>query len=511
MTPSENNKRIAKNTLMLYFRMLLIMGVSLFTVRVVLDTLGTIDYGIYNVVGGIVLMFSFLSGTMAAASQRFFAFELGRDNMEQLKKIFAITMTIYAIIAIIIFALAETLGLWFLKHKMSIPPERMEATLWVYQFSILSFMMTLFTIPYNAAIIAHENMKIYAWVSIAEALLKLIVIYLLVVFSVDKLKLYAVLMFGVTVFITFIYRYYCSKKFEECRFSFYWEGSLFNEIIGFSGWNLFGSMAAVFKNQGINILLNIFFDPAINAARAIAYQVNSAIYQFVTNFSTAVNPQITKYYAGRQKNQMVRLVFQSSKFSYFLLFIFSIPILLETQFVLGLWLKELPEYVVLFTRLVIINALVDSLVGPLVTSALATGRIKKYQIIVGGTMLLNLPISYFFLKLNFPPQTTMYIAIIIAIVNLGLRLILLKKMIQFPTRSYIFDVIFKIIISSILAYIIPLILMYKMEGGLVRFIFVTIISIISTVVVIYCVGLSGGERKIVLDFAKNKVNKGSSL
>ena len=493
---------------MLYFRMLLIMGVSLFTVRVVLDTLGSVDYGLYNVVGGIVAMFSFLSGTMASASQRFFAFELGRNNILQLKKTFAMTMTIYIIIAVIILVLAETVGLWFLNHKMTIPPERMNAARWVYQFSIFSFMMTMFTIPYDAAIIAHEKMNVYAWVSIVQAILKLAIVYMLVLFSFDKLKLYAMLTFGVTTLITFVYRNYSKRKFEECHYTFYWDASLFKEIIDFSGWNLFGTMASVFKNQGINILLNVFFNPTINAARAIAYQVSTAIYQFVTNFSTAVNPQITKYYANGKKNEMLKLVFQSSKFSYFLLFIISMPLLLETEFLLSVWLKELPEYVVLFTRLVIINTLIDSLSGPLIASALATGRIKKYQIIVGGTMLFNLPVSYIFLKLGYPPQVTMYIAIIIAFINLFLRLVMLERMIQFPVKKYVSDVILKVSFSTLLAYFIPIMIVHIFKDNIIRFFVVSILSVIIAITSIYFVGLSKSDKEVIHQIIKNRVKRG---
>lgn len=507
MSLSDNNKRIAQNTLMLYFRMLLIMGVSLFTVRVVLDTLGEVDYGLFNVVGGIVTMFSFLSGTMASASQRFFSFEIGLNNIQQLKKTFAMTMTIYAIIAVVIFVLAETVGLWFLNNKMTIPSDRMVSARWVYQFSIFSFMMTMFTIPYNAAIIAHERMKVYAWGSISEALLKLIIVYLLVIFSYDKLKLYAVLMFVVTALVTFAYRTYCQRNFEESRFSFYWETRLFKEIISFSSWNLFGSMAVVFKNQGINILLNVFFNPTINAARAIAYQVNTAINQFVTNFSTAVNPQITKYYAAGEKKRMMKLVFQSSKFSYFLLFLLSMPLLLETKFILSIWLKELPEYVTLFTRLVIINALIDSLTGPLITSALATGRIKIYQIVVGGTMLLNLPVSYVLLKLGFPPQSTMYVAIIISIINLFLRLIMLRKMMEFPMWPFIFDVVMKIGLVTLIAYIIPLALIIELRESLLRFMIVLVSGFIMSGLTIYFVGLSSGDRRFVRETVQKKIAK----
>jgi len=503
----DNNKRIVKNTLFLYFRMILILAVSLYTVRVILETLGVVDYGIFNVVGGIVTMFAFLSGTMASASQRFFAFELGRKDNDRLKKIFSITIVIYLVLGIIIFILAETIGLWFLYTQMTIPESRIDAALWVYQFSIFSFMMTMLTVPYNASIIAHERMNVYAYISIVEVILKLLVVFLLVFLSFDKLKLYAILTFSVTTLITLIYRIYCLKKFEECRFSFYWDTDLFKEIVSYSSWNLFGSLAAVFKNQGINILLNIFFDPIVNAARGIAFQVNNSINQFVINFSTAVNPQITKYYAVGQKEKMIRLVFQSSKLSYFLLFIISMPVLSETEFILSLWLKEVPTHTVLFTRLIIINTLIDSISMPLVTSALASGKIKKYQVIVGGVMMLNIPVSYIFLYFGYPPQVTMYVSIIIAIINLISRLLMLKNMILFPIKGFIFKVISRILFSSIVAYILPFCLIFYMQDGLERFIIVFIIGIITTTISIYLLGLSNNEKELIKSILYSKLKK----
>lgn len=495
-----NNKLIAKNTLLLYIRMFLIMGVSLYTVRVVLKVLGEVDYGIYNVVGGIVIMLSFLSNTMASASQRFFAFELGQGNYEQLKKTFKMTMTIYVMIAIVILVLAETIGLWFLNTQMTIPPNRIDAANWIYQFSIFSFMMTMFTIPYNAAIIAHERMNVYAWVSIIEVLLKLAIVYLLVKFTFDKLKLYAVLMFSVTTLVTFIYREYCKRKFDECRFSFYWEKGLFKEIMSYSGWNLFGALASVSNNQGINIILNVFFNPLVNAAQAVAHQVNSAINLFVQNFMTATRPQIIKYYAIGENEQMLKLVFLSSKFSFILLFIITLPILLETNFILELWLKVVPEYVVLFVRLVIIIALIDSLSYSLMTAAQATDNIKKYQLIVGGVKLLSLPVSYVFLKLGYLPQSVFYVGIIFSIACLFLRLIILKEMIQFPIGNYFVNVIVRVFLISFISYIIPLLGVYRINDNFYRFIFVVISGVISVVLLTYLVGLSRMEKNKVKSF-----------
>lgn len=507
MSSKENNKRIAKNTLLLYFRMMLTMVVSLFTVRVVLNTLGVTDFGIYNVVGGIVVMFSFLSNTMSAASQRFFAYDLGQNNTTLLKRTFSLTMTTYVVISLIVLILAETIGLWFLNTQMVIPVDRIDAANWIYQFSILSFIATILVIPYNAVIIARENMSVYAYVSIIEVILKLAIVYLLLLFSYDKLKIYSVLMFITTLLISFIYFVISKRKYDECRFSFYWDKKLFITLISYSGWNMFGAVAGVLSNQGINILLNVFFGPIVNAARGIAYQISSAVNQFVMNFHTAVKPQITKYHAADQHLEMMSLVFKSSKYSYYLLFVLSMPVLLETNFLLTLWLKNVPEYVVLFTRLVIVNALIDSLSYSLQTAAQATGKIKLYQTVVGGMMLLNLPISYVLLKVGFQPQVTIYVSIGISIVCTHLRLFMLNRLIGLSIIDYVKKSLFPIVSVSFIAYILPLFFIFQLDETLLRFLSIGVISLLTSVAAIYFLGLSDGERFYILSFVKTKLTK----
>lgn len=479
---------------MLYFRMFITMLVSLYTVRIVLETLGVVDYGIYNVVGSIVTMFSFLSSTMAAASQRFIAFDLGRNDILHLKKTFSITMIIYGIIAIMIIVLAETVGLWFLHNKMDIPADRMGAAIWVYQFSIFTFLTTMLTVPYNAAIIAHENMKVYAWVSIIEVILKLIIVYLLVLFSYDKLKLYSILVFFVTVATTYIYRAYCKKMYSECRFSFYWDKHLFKEIIGYSGWNLFGAFAGVLNNQGVNIVLNLFFGPLVNAARGIAIQVSGVLTQFVSNFVVASRPQITKQYASGNNDQMLRLVYKSSKFSFLLLFIISLPIISETDFIFSLWLKNVPEYVVLFTRLIVISVLVDTFSFPLMAAAQATGKIAKYQAIVGGAMLLNLPVSYVFFIMGFPPPVVFYLAVINSVICLFLRLILLKQMVKMPLRVFTTKVVFPVIPTIIISSGIVMLILSEINYGASRFIISFVTCVITSIVCTFVFSLTRNER-----------------
>jgi len=492
---------------MLYFRMLLTMGVSLYTVRVVLATLGAVDYGLYNVVAGIVTMFSFLSGTMASASQRFFSFELGRENYEQLKKTFSITFTIYVMIALVILVLAETLGLWFLNYRMMIPPDRLNAVHWVYQFSILSFMMTMFGLPYNAAIIAHEKMGIYAWGSIIEVSLKLIIVYFLVVFSVDKLKLYAVLVFGVTAIVTLFYRSYCRLKFDECRFSFYWEKRLFFEITSFSGWNMVGAMANVLKLQGVSILLNVFFNPVVNAARAIAMQVNTAMTQLAVNFYMALRPQIVKSYAAKEFENLNTLVVVGSKLGFFLMMLLSVPLLIETKYILSLWLTKVPEYSVVFSRLMIINSLIDAFNYPLVNAIQASGKIKWFQVFVSSMILFNLPVSFLFYKFGFPPESAMVVSIIITIFCFIPRIYFAYKDGKISYKKFFYGVIVK----TLPIFITVLVLIYALTLFIAPSFFRLLITILSStllsVLLIYYAGLIKEERLMVISYIKKITGK----
>ena len=358
MDTSANNKRIAKNTILLYIRMFFIMAVTLYTSRVVLNTLGVVDFGIYNVVGGVVAMMGILNGAMAVSTQRYLTFELGRGDMVRLKQVFSVCFTIFFLLSVIVVILAETVGLWFLHNKMVIPAERMTAANWVYQYSILACILSLVVNPFNAIIIAHERMNVYAYVSILEVSLKLAVVYLLLVIPADRLSTYGLLILISQAIVALTYIVYCWRHFKETHYRFYWERPLFLELVSYSGWNLFGSVSGLVKGQGLNILLNMFFNPAVNAARGIAYQINSAITQFFTNFYTAVRPQITKYYAQGDMEDMLKLVFRSSKFSFYLIMLISMPIVIEAPYIVNLWLGQLPEYVVPFTRLIIvINAI----------------------------------------------------------------------------------------------------------------------------------------------------------
>jgi O-antigen/teichoic acid export membrane protein len=507
VTNSENSKRIVKNTGMMYVRMLLIMAVSLYTSRIVLNTLGVIDFGVYNVVGGIVMMFSFLNSSMSSATQRFLSFELGKRDYVRFSKVFSMSVNIHSIIAILIFILAETIGLWFLNAKLVVPAERMVAANWVYQFSVFAIMLSIMNVPYNAVIIAFERMDVYAYISIVEVVLKLMIVFALEWIGLDKLKLYSALVFCVGTIVFFIYRIYSKRNFSETNYHFFWDKPLFVTLMNYAGWNLFGNIAAVTMGQGINIMLNLFMGPAVNAARAIAFQVNSAVSGFVSNFQLALNPQIVKSYAAEDLKYMHQLIFQGSKYSFFLFFAISLPIILETEYILKIWLKVVPEYTIIFTQLVILNILIDTLSGPLITAAQASGKIKVYQGVIGGLLLFILPVSYIFLKNGFEPQITHLISIVISLISFIIRLIILKKLVQLKITDFLFEVFLKTFLVSSFAVVLPLLVRWFFAESLQRFIIVSITSQVSAFVTIYKIGLNQSEKVILLHASKNIWNR----
>ena len=482
------------------------MLVTLYTSRIILNTLGVEDFGIYNVVGGFVTMFGFLNNAMASATQRFLAFEIGRNDKTQLRNVFSMSVNIHFLIAILILILAETVGLWFVNTQLTIPAERMEAARWVYQFSILTLMVNMVSVPYNAMIIAHERMNVFAWVSIAEVSLKLFIVFMLQWFGFDKLKLYAILIFAVALLIRLIYGIYCNQKFSESKFRYYWDKPLFKTLISYAGWNLWGNAAGVVMGQGVNILLNIFFGPIVNAARAIAFQIKTAVNQLVQNFQMALNPQIIKSFASNDLKYMHTLIFQGAKYSFFLMFILSLPILIETEQILRLWLKQVPEYTVIFTRLIIINILIDSISGPLMTAAQASGKIKLYQGVVGGLLILNLPISFLFLKLGYSPEITIYVSIGISIIALFSRLLILRNLVRIKVKSFLLETVVKVIVVSSISIILPLGIYFIIEQSMLRFLIIGFSSVTSSIICILFIGLNKGERIYIIK-SLYKINK----
>jgi len=501
--PNETTKRIAKNTAMLYLRMLLTMAVSLYTSRIVLNTLGVEDFGIYNVVGGVVIIFSFLNAAMAVGTQRFLSYELGNSNFDRLKKIFSTTLNIHFLIGVVVLILAETVGLWFLNLKMNIPSERMEAANYIYQFSIMSFFVSVLQVPYNACIIAHERMNIYAYVSIFEVLFKLLVAFLITWTSYDKLKVYSILLFIVIFMVAVVYKSYCKKQFHECTYSFLWDRVLFKTLLNYAGWNFFGNLAYVGYTQGLNILLNIFFGPAINAARGISVQVQSAIFSFVSNFQLAVSPQIVKSYAAGEHQYMKSLVYNSSRYSFFMLFFLALPILLKTEYLLKVWLIKLPDNAVFFTRLMIINSLIDVFANPLGYAMQATGKIETFQIVIGGILLLNLPISYLFLTLGYGPDIVFYVSIILTCVAVFSRLAILTKFLNLSKMQYFSQVISRVLIVTVIASILPVMSLVFIGNTFKNFAMTTIISFVSGSTTIFFMGLNRAERLVVVNKIKS--------
>ncbi len=506
---SENNKRIAKNTLLLYIRMFFVMAITLFTSRVVLSTLGVVDFGIYNVVGGVVAMLGVLNGAMSVSTQRYLTFELGRGNDIRLRQVFSTSLLIFFILSLVIVVLAETIGLWFLNTQMVIPEERVSAANWVYQFSILTCITSLVLNPYNAVIIAHERMNVYAYVGILEVALKLGVVYFLLVLPMDRLFSYGCLIFIAHLIITAIYIIYCLKRFSETRFSFYWEKSLFMELISYSGWNLFGSLSGIVKGQGLNILINMFFNPSVNAARGIAYQINNAINQFFTNFFNAVRPQITKYYAQKDLENLFKLVFRSSKLSFFLIYVLALPIIIEAPYIIQLWLGQLPEYVVPFTRLIVIITAVDAMANPLMTCIHATGHIKFYQALVGTLIILNVPVSYLILKFtDGSPIIVFEISLTINVIALFARVFLVRQQIkEFPVLEYLKEVIGKSFFVSILSFFLTYGVVTLLPDNFMRLVIVTFAGIMITLVLFLLICLNKEEQYIMIEFVKKRIIK----
>ena len=391
---SIGNKRIAKNTILLYMRMFITMGIALYTSRVVLHTLGVDDFGIYNLVGGIVVLFSFLNTAMTSATQRFLNVELGKNAGSNIGRVFSVCMSVHIGVAILVLLLGETIGLWFVNTQLNIPLERMDAANWVYQFSLFATSLQVLRVPYNACIIAHEEMTFYAYLGISEALLKLISVFILIYVVVDKLILYSILMAGSVLIITIAYKIYCKNNFKAISYSLFWDKKMFSEIVSFSGWSLFGSLANVTAQQGVNIVLNIFNGIVVNAAMGIANQISSVVYGFASNFQVAFNPQIVKLHASDDKEGFNNLVFRASKFSYYLLFIIALPLLISCEFVLEVWLGVVPEYTVIFTQLIIIALLVDSISAPLWMSAQAIGNIRNYQLIMSSIIFKSTTILF---------------------------------------------------------------------------------------------------------------------
>lgn len=504
-TTLNNNSIIAKNTIFLYFRMILLMAVSLYTSRVVLSTLGIEDYGVYNVVGGFIGMLAFLNGAMSSSTQRFITVELGKGDGNSLKKVFSSCVFAHGIIAVLVIVLAETIGLWFVAEKMIIPEGRMTAAMVVYQCSVITSIVQIMSYPYNADIIAHEKMSAFAYISIYEAFANLAIAFLIRIGSFDRLILYAITLLLVKLSVIMLYRMYCKRHFIEASVKKVFDKSLIKQIFSFTGWNLWGGMAGTLMGQGINVLLNLFFGPAVNAARGLAVQVQSAVHMFATNFQMAMNPQIMKTYAAGEIEVMHTLVFRSAKFTFILLLCIMLPLIVEVDAILGIWLKEVPEYTNIFVSLTLVICLIDSVSNPFMTASAATGNVKRYQSIVGGILIAIVPIAYVVLKFGGNPYSVFIVHIIVGLIAFIARLLIVKDLIKLSIQKYVANVIipctFVLLPSALFAIIIK---RFMPEGILYSFINIAII-VIETVTIAFLFGLSKHERSFILNKVKMRL------
>ena len=502
MQTSDKTHRIAKNTIILYIRMIVMIFIGLFTSRVILNTLGVENYGIYNVVGGIVAMFGIITSSLSSSISRFITIELGTNNIERLKKIFSTSVTVQLIISIIIVILIEIVGLWFLYNKINIPAGRLDEAAFVMHCSIITFAISLNTMPYNASIIAHEKMGIFSYITLLDAILKLSVVYLLYISPFDKLETYAVLLLLVSVIIQLIQFIYCRRQFQECRFSWLLDKQLLKEMSSFSGWSFAGNASYIINTQGI-----IFFGVTINAARGIATQVDTMIQGFVNNFTTAMNPQIMKSYAAKDLQYMHQLVMSGSKFSYFLMLFFAIPICLETDIILTLWLKQVPEYSVPFVRLALLTSMMTALGSTLTTSQSATGYIKYSAIVTSFLTYLDFPLTYIAFKLGCSPTSCYIIHFIIYSILQFVKIFLVKNYINLSVQLYLKEVFLKTFLVSIAAFILPYVIYSTLNTSLLRLLLVTITSIISSLATIYLLGITDREKDMITNIIKKKFVK----
>ncbi len=502
----SSTKNIAKNSLFLYLRMFVNMVVSLFTAGIVLNTLGITDYGIYSIVGGFVSMFGFLNTSMSSATQRFLSFDLGKNDLEQLRKTFSTTVTIHLAIALLIVLCLETFGLWYINNKLNVPVERLGAVNIVYQFSVFSAFFTVVQVPYNALITAHERFNVFAYISFLDIFFKLIILFLIRNINFDKLVLYAGLLFVASFIIRMIYRIYCRSNFVESRYKFYFEKSYFKVMLSFTGWNLFGNIADVARGQGNNLLLNFFYGTTINAASGIAMQVQNFVKIFITSFQKAVNPQIVKSYAKNDLQHTIFLMKESARLSFFLMSLVAMPVLFNIHFVLTLWLKKFPEQTIDFIYLSISIAMIETISNPLMMGAGATGKIKWYQIVIGTLSFMSLPLAYVGLQVVDNPNVVYASVLIMNFLTLYFRLFFLERMINQKVSDFAKEVLSKIFIHSILVFLWHY-LMYIYIGranSLLIFLLTSMLSVFGSSLILYFISLSSKEKEFIkLTFKKN--------
>lgn len=502
----SDNKRIAKNTIFLYIRMMVVMLVSLYTSRVILDTLGASDYGIYNVVGGIVTIVSFLNSALGGSTSRFLTFALGEKNLNKQKSTFGACLNLHIGVALLVLILGETIGLWFFYEKMVIPDDRMVAAFWVYQFSILTTMVSFTQVPYNASLIAHEEMSIYAYVGLYEALSRLVIAYVITISPIDNLIFYGLLLLINTVAVQLFYRLYAIKHFVECRFSIVKDKTLYKKLLNYSGWDLFGNLALVCQGEGVNLLLNVFFGPIVNAARAIAFQIQGAVTQFVSNFMTAVRPQVIKNYAEGNINKMYTMTFYAAKFSYILMLALVVPIICEIRFILSIWLgNAVPDETALFAVIVLITYTWRTFHIAALMPYHAIGKIKTGNITIGSLMIAALPIGYVLFKLGCPAYSIFLAIFAIEIVSVFVMYWLIHRYEYFPYWYVLTKILLPCGLVTLCTIILPTLITNLMEDGWCRLFTVGFSTEISLLLSALYLGLNKEERTRIFSFIQNKL------
>lgn len=505
---SIDSKVIAKNTLLLYIRMIILMVVALYTSRIVFSALGVEDFGIYNVVGGVVMVLGFLNGTLSTASSRFIVVAIGENNIEKMQRVFSNVFFLNAILAIVVFIFAETIGLWFVINKMQIPIDRQYAAQWVYQISIITIIFNILSVPYNAAIIAHEKMKAFAYITLFDAFGKLALAYIVQIIHYDKLITYAILLLCIQIIDRIIYTQYCLRNFKETRIKrSLWDNKIFKEMLHFISWSSYGSFVSVGFTQGLNILLNLFFGPAVNAARSIAVQIQNTVLAFTNNFQTAINPQLMMSTSQKKYEDAQKLLIASSKFSFYMLCILGLPIIAETNIIIQFWLGSIPDYVVSFCRIILIISIFSSLANPLRMINQAQGDIKKFQLYECTLLLFIVPISYMVLRIWNIPILVFWVHLIIELIAQYIRLKIVLPKINISIKAY-FNLVYIRIIPVFLIPILFIILINNLiEYGIFRLIVSSLIIELLIFTTIYLIGLSPTEKTYINSILKKKLRQ----
>jgi O-antigen/teichoic acid export membrane protein len=506
-TISQRNNRIAKNTLLLYTRMLVTMGVSLFSVRIVLNTLGVEDYGLYNVVGGVVALLSFLPGSMASATQRFFSHALGQRDQAKLNKVFGVNSLIYLGIGFIALFLLLTVGFWFLENKLIVPEARLGSLVSLFYFSVFTFVISVIKSPFMAIIIAHEDMKIYAYVAIVESILKLSAVILLIYLPGEKIVVYGFLLFIVAFLDTLAYTLICFRKYSECNFkNIGWDSILVKEIVGFTGWTLFGQLTTVARGAAITILLNQYFSPIVVAARAIAVNISSQSNMLAIQFNTSLYPPIIKSYAANEKREMYGLVINGSKATFFLMWILALPIYIKMQEILSIWLKIVPDYSVDFAKLALIETLIISVSLPIATAARAPGKMATYESILGVLQLSILFVSWLFVKSGSAPQSVFYTAIVVNLIMFVVRLEIVSRLTGLAVSDFLKGTLPPILRVVFVTAALMVIIEFCLPSGTLFLIIFLVASLVINAIAIYFLGLPESLRRQLLGFVHNKIN-----